>query len=178
MLQNGCSVVRKGCSLICSLPPAAALALLSVKSGGDFDLHSRLRKTGTLSYVPGKTRQPFGTWRAAGGCAAGTGAREGKAGLLADTHFEEFRCGTVSRPPLRFTKRCIFLEKMQIKSPIKLIRAQQSFPIHTVTFDRHLVLLTQETRPPPAITVISIARVLEHRGNQSIVSSLLAKAHR
>ena len=45
---------------------------------------------------------------------------------------------------------------------IKLIRAKQSFPIHIVIFNRHLVLLTYEIWPRPAIIIISIAQALEH----------------
>lgn len=45
----------------------------------------------------------------------GTEALEGKAGLLADTHFEEFLCGIVSRSFLHSLEGVFFFKKYRLK---------------------------------------------------------------
>ena len=59
---------------------------------------------------------------------------------------------------------CVFFKKKKKKTKEKInsIRAKQLFPTHTVIFNRHLVLLTYEIWPRPAIIIISIAQVLEY----------------
>lgn len=88
---------------------------------------------------------------------------KGKTGLLADTHFEEFLCGIVSRSSVHSPKYVFSLKNTNKK--IKLIRAKQLLSIHTVIFNRHLVLLTYEIWPRPATIIISIAQVLEYISN-------------